>query len=78
MEKNNCYIFWDDETVTEDKRAIYVQCAECFSKNKKGVVWSKSLLYGPNDIKCDLCKTIIYKRLKKKKKKKKGEDEATI
>jgi hypothetical protein len=77
MEKNNCYIFWDDETVPEDKRAIYVQCAECFSKNKKGIIWSKSLLYGFCEIKCNLCDTIIYKRLKKKKKKK-GEDEATI
>jgi len=75
MEKNNCYIYWDDETVKDQK--IYVQCEECFQKTKKGFMWGRNLLYGVYEIKCDLCNTIIYKRLKKKKKKK-GEDEATI
>ncbi len=70
MEKNNCYIFWD-------KELIYTQCQECFNKNGKGYRWSKSMLYGPHTIKCDLCGTIIYKR-NRKKKKKKGDNEATI
>lgn len=73
MEKNNCYIFWDDETVPEKDRKIYVQCEGCYAKNKKGQKWGKTLLYGPHDINCNLCNTIIYKRLKKKKKKK-GEE----
>ena len=76
MEKNNCYIYWDDETAKEPK--VYVQCETCFQKNKKGFMWGKNLLYGIAEIKCSLCNTIIYKQLKKKKKKKKGEDEATI
>lgn len=76
MEKNNCYIFWDDETTPEKDRRIYVQCEECYRKNKKGLMWSQTMLYGFCEIKCDFCNTIIYKRLKKKKKK--GEDEATI
>jgi hypothetical protein len=77
MEKNNCYIFWDDETVPEKDRKVYVQCEKCHAENKKGQLWSSVLLYGSREIKCNLCNTIIYKRLKKKKKKK-GEDEATI
>jgi ribosomal protein S27E len=70
--KNNCYIYWDDDSVKEQK--IYVQCEDCFKKNKRGIIWGKSLLYGKHEIKCDLCNTIIYKKLKKKK----GENEATI
>lgn len=75
--KNNCYIYWDDETVPDKDRKIFIKCQGCFDKDKKGVFWSKSLLYGKHEIKCDLCNTIIYKRLKKTKKPK-GEDEATI
>ncbi len=67
MEKNNCYVFWDEDSV-------FTQCEECYKKNGKGHKWGKSLLYGRNDIKCSLCDTIIYQR----KKKKKGENEATI
>lgn len=77
MEKNNCYIYWDDETVKDQK--VYVQCEGCFQKNKKGLRWPPNLIYGYMEIKCSHCNTIIYKKLKKKKKKKKkGEDEATI
>lgn len=73
MEKKHCYIYWDDETVKD--RKVYTQCEECYQKNKKGFRWGQ--MYGYIEIKCDLCNTIIYKKLKKKKKKK-GEDEATI
>lgn len=78
MEKNYCYIYWDDDSVPQRERKVYMQCADCFAKNKKGIRWGSALLYGLNKIKCDLCNTIIYKGLKKKKRKKKGEDEATI
>lgn len=66
--KKNCYIYWDNDDVPQNKQKVYTQCEECFKKNKKGLKWSKALLYGRHEIKCDLCGTIIYKREKKKKK----------
>lgn len=68
MEKNNCYIYWDDDNTPPNERKIYIQCEECFKKTKKGFYWGKSLLYGPHVIKCNLCNTIIYKRKKREKK----------
>lgn len=65
MEKEDCYIFWDDETVKDEDRQIYVQCEDCFNKNKKGFKWDKKLLHGRNEVKCSLCDTMIYKRGKK-------------
>ena len=65
--QKNCYIFWDDDSVPETERKIYVQCEECFKKNGKGFKWDIQLLYGKNVIKCNFCDTIIYKRKRKKK-----------
>lgn len=64
IEKKDCYIFWDEGEV-EDRR-IYVQCEECYKKNGKGVKWNKKFLYGVNEINCNLCNTILYKKIKKK------------
>lgn len=66
--KKNCYIYWDDDKVPQNEQRIYTQCENCYIKNKKGFKWGGDLLYGPHEIKCDLCDTIIYKRVKKKKK----------
>lgn len=74
--KKNCFIYWDDDEVPAAERRVYVQCEECYKKNKKGFFWSRKLLNGRHEIKCDLCDTIIYKR--EKKKKIKGDNEATI
>jgi hypothetical protein len=63
--KNNCYIFWDVEGTEKDR--VYIQCEECFEKNKYGIPWDIRLLKGLKELKCDLCPTIIYKRKKRKK-----------
>jgi hypothetical protein len=78
MIKNPCYIYWDDHTVAENERKIYIQCETCFKENKKGIKWSN--LYGKKTIKCSLCDTIIYKMQKKKKKKneQKNNDQTAI
>lgn len=78
MLKNPCYIYWDDLTIAENERKIYVQCESCFKENKKGIRWSN--LYGSKTIKCGLCDTIIYKIQKKKKKKneQKNNDQTSI
>ena len=75
MQKKSCYIFWDSDKVPEDERQIYLQCEECFRKNKKGFPWPYPLLVGRKTIKCNLCNTIIYQRIKKSKKNE--ENEAT-
>ncbi len=68
MQKNNCYIFWDSDG-PEEERKVYIQCEECFEKSKNGMPWSKNLLKGLKEVKCDICNTIIYRREKLKKKK---------
>lgn len=65
--KKNCYIYWDNDEVPRNEQKIYIQCEECFKKNRKGFIWGASMLYGHNEIKCSLCHTIIYKRERKKK-----------
>jgi hypothetical protein len=67
MQKNKCYIFWDDDTVAKAEKKIYVQCEKCHEKNKKGFPWSANILYGRKEIKCGLCNTIIYQSKRKKK-----------
>lgn len=67
MTKNPCYIYWDDSTVPETERKVYIQCESCFGINKKGIRWPCNNLYGKKTIKCNLCDTIIYERKKKKK-----------
>lgn len=57
MKKTPCYIFWDDEKTSEENRSIYVQCAECFKKNRIGLPWTMGL---PKATKCVTCNTIIY------------------
>jgi LSD1 subclass zinc finger protein len=61
-EKKDCYIFWDEEVTKEEDRQVYIQCDECFKKNRKGFKWDKKFLHGRNEIKCSFCNTIIYKR----------------
>lgn len=56
----NFYIFWDDESVAENERRVYIQCVECHKKNGKGVPWSIRLLTEGMEVKCELCHTIIY------------------
>jgi hypothetical protein len=68
MEKNNCYIYWDDDTVPELEQKVYIQCEECFKKNRKGFKWSKTLWQGSKEVKCNLCDTIIYSKKKKNQK----------
>jgi hypothetical protein len=77
MIKNPCYIYWDDTTIPEADRKVYIQCESCFAINKKGIRWPCNN-YGKKTIKCNLCNTIIYKRIKKKKNEQKNNDQTAI
>lgn len=65
MSKFPCYIYWDDTSIAEEERKIYIQCENCFKNNKKGTQWPSQMLHGKNTIKCTLCNTIIYEKKKK-------------
>lgn len=66
MIKNPCYVYWDDDSVAEAERRIYIQCGLCFEKNKKGFRWPTDQLRGENLIKCHSCDTIIYEKKNRK------------
>lgn len=54
-----CYIYWDDDSVPEHERRIYMQCVECFKKNRKGYPWSAFMGYGAAKIVCQ-CGYVIH------------------
>jgi hypothetical protein len=55
----DCYIYWDDESVPEQDRYIYFQCVECHNKNGLGLLWLKTNGYAEKT-KCWHCDKTIY------------------
>lgn len=40
------YIYWDDDDIPDAERRVYIQCQECYDKNKRGIKWVGELGYG--------------------------------
>ena len=54
----NCYVYWDEESDDPNKkRYVYMQCVECYAKNKKGVMWPAVMGY-KNRVVCGCGKVI--------------------
>lgn len=63
----DCYIYWDDDTVSDDDRCIYILCTKCHNDGKKpsptapkGDLWRAENGYGPTVL-CYICKHTIHK-----------------